>query len=93
MPEATLPPKVARYSQSPLFEAHSVPEKLTKEHSTKAGVWGIIRVSKGTLRYVVPGEGGFSRLLDPEIQGVIAPQQVHFVELLGPVAFRVEFYR
>jgi hypothetical protein len=49
-------------------------------------------LSAGTLLYRIVGTGE-ERVLDPETPGVIEPQVLHEVAVLGPVRFRVEFFR
>lgn len=38
------------YRSTPVFDENTLPGGLRKEHRTKAGVWGIIRVLEGRLR-------------------------------------------
>jgi tellurite resistance-related uncharacterized protein len=84
-----LPPDLVKYNQVPkdgVFTAKIVPKGLLKEHSTKAGTWGVIKVTKGRLGYrIVTDEEPI--ILDPEKSGVIKPQILHGVE------FVVEFHR
>jgi len=93
MAHASLPPDVRKYSETPLFSEKTVPEKLTSRHNTKPGVWGRICVLAGELRYVIADEQGSAQVIRPGEFGIIQPDQEHFVELHGPVEFRVEFYR
>ena len=39
------------YKSTPVFDENTLPAGLRKEHRTKAGVWGVIRVLEGRLRY------------------------------------------
>lgn len=53
-----LPSNVVKYSQVPkqagkVFTADTIPKGLLKQHSTKDGTWGVIRVFKGELGYVL----------------------------------------
>jgi tellurite resistance-related uncharacterized protein len=87
-----LPAGVTRYKETQVYDGETMPAGLRRRHSTKAGVWGLIRVLEGRLLYRVldpPSE----MLLDPEHPGLAAPQQPHEVEPLGPVRFRIAFYR
>ena len=82
-----LPP----YQCTPVFDENTLPAGLRKEHRTKPGAWGIIRVLEGRLRYQVLDP--FSEtILDPEHPGLVLPEQAHFVEPLGPIRMQVEFY-
>ena len=91
----TIPPEARAYKRTPTFTETSTPEALRKAHSTKAGVWGKLRVTEGRLLYVVddPAPGAETVALSPDTgPGIILPQQKHHVEIDGPVAFHVEFY-
>jgi tellurite resistance-related uncharacterized protein len=73
------------------FTAATVPPALTRDHATKAGVWGVLRVTRGRVAY---------RLADPDqtievIAGgsiVIEPEARHAVALSEDAAFFVEFH-
>ncbi|SNS81021.1 Uncharacterized protein, possibly involved in tellurite resistance [Sphingomonas laterariae] len=79
------------YRSTPLFDETSLPAALRARHSTKAGVWGVIRVLEGELRltYLDPPS---ERILDPRAPGLILPEQPHQVEPMGPLKMRVDFY-
>jgi tellurite resistance-related uncharacterized protein len=79
------------YRTTPLFDETTLPQALRREHSTKAGVWGIIRVLEGRLRLDF-ADGTASQVLTPAQPGFIAPQQLHQVEPLEPMRMQVEFY-
>lgn len=82
---------VAPYRSTPVFDETTLPQGLRNEHSTKAGVWGVIRVLEGELLYTIldPRQ---ELVLTPEAFGFVAPQQKHFVTPRGPVRFQVDFY-
>ena len=100
-----LPSEVVQYSQVPkkedpgVFTATSIPKGLLKNHSTKAGTWGVIRVRQGQLNYVITAaddqekeEAAF--VLDVAAPGIIEPLVLHQVApLTDDVEFVVEFYR
>lgn len=96
-PEAAvqLPPEVEPYKQTPSFTEVTVPAGLLNEHSTKAGVWGLIRVEQGQLRYSVtdPRRVPTERILTAENSGVVEPTILHRVEPIGAVRFHVQFLR
>lgn len=81
----------APYRVTPVFDENSLPAALRRNHSTKAGVWGVIRVLKGRLMLRC-ADGSADQLLEPGRPGRIAPQQVHHVEPLGPMRMHVEFF-
>jgi tellurite resistance-related uncharacterized protein len=79
------------YKQTSVFDENTLPAALRQEHRTKPGVWGIIRVLDGRLRY---------RVLDPASEvilergrpGLVRPDEPHLVEPVGPMRMQVEFY-
>jgi tellurite resistance-related uncharacterized protein len=82
---------VAPYRSTPVFDELSLPAALRQEHRTKAGVWGVIRVLEGRLKYSV-ADGSAETILTPERPGLVLPEQTHRVEPLGKVRVRVDFY-
>ena len=74
-----------------MFDAATLPAALRREHCTKAGVWGLVRVLEGRLRLTY-GDGTAERILDPDAPGLLLPEQPHFVEPLGAMKMQVEFY-
>lgn len=87
----TLPSDAVLYKRTPLFTVETLPEGLRSDHRTKAGVWGMIRVERGTLDYTI--ENSESHRLTPNFPGVIEPQVTHCVEPEADTAFFIEFYR
>jgi tellurite resistance-related uncharacterized protein len=97
-----LPDNVVKYSQvpaanrsTPYFTATTIPSGLLKDHSTKAGTWGVIRVTRGVLEYTIPAEPT-SRVFHIQAPdtGIIEPTVRHHVKALsGDLEFVVEFYR
>ncbi|HEU4650830.1 MAG TPA: DUF1971 domain-containing protein [Croceibacterium sp.] len=81
----------APYRSTPVFDHDTLPAALRARHSTKAGVWGVIRVLEGELRltYLEPES---SVVLTPARPGHVLPQQPHLVTPLGPVQLQVDFY-
>lgn len=79
------------YRSSPVFTAETLPSALQHEHRTKRGVWGVIRVLEGTLRYCKE-DGSEPQMLHPGLPGLVRPDEPHHVELVGPVSMRVDFY-
>lgn len=91
-----LPDGLKPYKRTATFTETTVPAGLLGNHSTKSGVWGLIHVEEGALRYVVtdPRRVSSERLLTPEGEpGIVEPAIVHRVEPVGPVRFHVEFLR
>lgn len=86
-----LPAGVTAYKRTPTFDQDSLPAGLRREHRTKAGVWALIHVVEGSLRYRIldpPGE----EILTAGTPGVVRPEQPHEVEPIGTMRMFVEFY-
>jgi tellurite resistance-related uncharacterized protein len=79
------------YRSTAIFDEETLPAALRREHRTKAGVWGIVRVLEGELRlsFVDPPR---ALLLSPGTPGLLLPEEPHFVEPVGKVRMQVEFY-
>jgi tellurite resistance-related uncharacterized protein len=78
------------YRTTPVFDQDSLPTALRREHRTKAGVWGIVRVLDGQLQ--LQRAGGSAETLDKATPGLIRPEEPHFVTPLGTMLMQVEFY-
>lgn len=79
------------YRSTPVFDEATLPAGLRREHRTKSGVWGVIRVLEGRLRYQVLDPAS-EAILDPTRPGLVLPDQPHLVEPLGAMRMQVEFY-
>lgn len=91
---AHLPEGLEPYKRTATFTETTVPAALLSDHSTKRGVWGLIHVEAGTLRYLVtdPRRAPTERILAPESEpGIVEPTILHRVEPIGAVQFHVEF--
>ena len=80
---------LAPYRITPVFDQHSLPAGLRREHRTKPGVWGVIRILEGRVRLV--RATGVS-VLTPEQPGLVEPEEPHWVEPIGPIRMQVEFF-
>jgi tellurite resistance-related uncharacterized protein len=80
------------YKVTPVFDESTLPAGLRGVHSTKEGVWGLVRLLEGRLRLFFP-ETGRDLVLTPDLPGLIEPCEPHFVEPLSPFRMQVEFYR
>jgi len=78
------------YRTTPIFDDTMLPAALRREHRTKAGVWGIVRLLEGELRLRFPD--GRDERLGPRRAGLIRPEETHWVEPVGPMRMQVEFY-
>ncbi len=87
-----IPSGLTAYKTTPVFTEETVPAGLTSEHRTKAGVWGVIHVLSGSLRFRAPDRQE-DKLLSPEVKGLVEPEVTHWVTPQGPVCFFIEFWR
>lgn len=81
----------APYRSTPIFDEKTLPTALRREHRTRAGVWGVIRVLDGRVKLVhldPPSE----TILTPQASGLVLPEQPHFVEPLGAARMQINFY-
>lgn len=81
----------APYRSTAVFTETTLPAALRTKHSTKAGVWGIVRVIEGRVKltYLDPPS---VITLDPHTAGLLLPEQPHFVTPVGAMKMRVDFY-
>lgn len=86
-----LPVGLVAYRCTPVFDQDTIPAGLRREHRTASGVWGLITVLEGRLRFrsLQPVA---ETVLTPGAPMAVAPQQRHEVAPDGPVRFYVEFY-
>ena len=79
------------YRSTPVFDEATLPAALRRAHRTKPGVWGVIRVLQGELKlcFTEPPE---TKRLRPGVDGVLEPDQSHFVETEGPMRMQIDFY-
>ncbi|WP_324698916.1 DUF1971 domain-containing protein [Novosphingobium sp. RL4] len=80
------------YKKTPIFDAETLPDAIRKAHSTKAGVWGLLRVLQGSVDLVFHSPHAV-REVTPNNPAQINPEDVHHVEVGGPMQMQVEFYR
>ena len=85
-----LPKNAVHYATS-RFTHETLPDKLRKDHSTKAGVWGLLVVQSGEL--LLRREDKEDFVITAGEAAVFAPQEVHSVEAMGNVEFEVRFHR
>jgi tellurite resistance-related uncharacterized protein len=81
---------VTPYKTTAIFDENTLPAALRREHRTKAGAWGIVRILNGELRLRFPD--GRDERLTVDRPGVIRPEESHWVELTGPMRMQVEFF-
>lgn len=79
------------YRSTPPFDEETLPAALCARHSTKAGVWGVIRVIEGQVRLTCLDPAS-DFILDADHPGIVLPEQPHFVTPLGRMKMQVDFY-
>ncbi|WP_421368066.1 DUF1971 domain-containing protein [Agrobacterium tumefaciens] len=78
------------YRTTTIFDRDTVPSALLSRHETKEGTWAIIRVVEGQI--ALNSDGASPSVLRRSCPGVVEPRQPHYLELLGPVRFQLEFF-
>jgi hemoglobin len=94
MPTTEILSGLEHYKRTPEFTVENVPKALLSTHITKVGVWGLIRVLSGRLRYHIDAEPFATIDVPAGGATLIKPETPHHVELLErSTVFVVEFYR
>jgi tellurite methyltransferase len=88
-----MPSGYAAYKRTAELDESSIPAGLTRDHTTKPGVWAVIHVLAGRLHYIVESPLARDEILEPGRDGVVVPEVPHRVAALGAVRFFVEFHR
>ncbi|QGN55512.1 DUF1971 domain-containing protein [Novosphingobium sp. Gsoil 351] len=86
-----LSPSPEPYRTTPIFDEVTLPAALRREHRTKPGVWGVVRIFEGQLKLSVI-EPPQELMLSPGSPGLLLPDQPHLVEPIGSMRMQVEFY-
>lgn len=79
------------YRSTPVFDETTLPVGLRREHRTKAGTWGVIRVMEGRLALRLLDRHS-ETILMPGCPGLILPGQPHSVAPLGRMRMQIDFY-
>lgn len=91
---AAIPQGLTCYKRTAEFTRANVPAALLRRHNTKPGVWGLLRVLRGRVRYCIDDPDNQSTVVTQPGTAVIEPEVPHHVELVDEdSAFLVEFYR
>jgi tellurite resistance-related uncharacterized protein len=86
------PSSAVPYKRTAVFDENTLPAALRREHRTKPGVWGVIRVLDGRLRYQVLDPPS-DVILERGHAGLVRPDEPHLVKPIGPMRMQVEFYK
>jgi len=79
------------YRSTPIFDEVTLPKALRRDHRTKVGTWGLIRVLRGTLKLAIL-EPPREILVTRGAPAVILPEQTLFVEPMGPMEMQIDFF-
>ena len=90
---SAMPEGLQKYSETAVFTEDTIPQKLRASHTTKAGVWAKINILEGTLEYRALDGDPQTIVLSSATPGIVAPLRPHCITPIGPVRFKVEFYR
>lgn len=85
------PSTLVAYKRTDTFTQDTIPAGLRRAHTTKAGVWALIRVLEGELQFAIEGE--IPEILSKSNPGLVEPEIPHHVDPIGPVKFYIEFFR
>lgn len=87
-----IPEDYVAYRRTPTFTSETTPIGLRQHHSTKSGVWGVINVLEGQLRYRIHEPYHCEVVLDQHTKGIVLPEVKHEVEPQENAEFYVEFW-
>ena len=87
-----LPGGLVQTKQTPEFTSANFPEALGRDHSTKAGVWGVLNVTAGAVIFRDKALREMREVKAGETQ-VILPESVHSAEPTYDARFYVQFFR
>lgn len=93
MQHGHLPTGLALVRATEELTAESVPAGLLRAHRLAPGVWGLLRVTAGSLVFVWEDRPGDPVVLVEGDATVIPPEVPHRVEPGAGVRFVVEFHR
>ena len=88
-----LPEGFIEYKRTATFTEETLPAGLRSRHTTKPGIWALIHVERGRLRYRIHEPFHEEQILEPGTAGVVLPDVPHEVEPLGPVRVAVAFHQ
>jgi tellurite methyltransferase len=87
-----IPDGYVPYRRTTTFMSDAIPAGLQSKHSLKAGVWGIIHVLAGRLRYCIHEPLNRETILESGSTAVIIPEVEHEVHPLNGAEFFIEFW-
>ena len=88
-----IPDNFTAYKQTPIFNQQTIPDGLKANHSTKTGIWGIIRVFQGKLIYRIAEPFNSEEIIQTNQTGIVIPEVSHSVTPFANTQFLVEFWQ
>ncbi|MDZ3830482.1 MAG: DUF1971 domain-containing protein [Sphingopyxis sp.] len=86
-----LPSSACIYRTIGPFSADSIPAGLLRRHDIKPGVWGLLSVTAGSVRFCWDdAEGGMRQLVVGDVM-LVPPQVPHHLERTGAVTISIAF--
>ena len=89
--DALLPPGLVPCGSTRTFTRETLPAGLLRDHSLRAGRWGLLQLLEGTVTFV-DQERELEIELSAPATHLIAPQALHHLKVAGPFACRIEFF-
>lgn len=89
----TLPAGLSAYRVVGPFDSESLPEGLLREHRLKEGVWGLLHLLEGNVRFVWDDAGGGEVVLAAPTEMVVPPTVPHHLEHDGDFRLTITFHR
>lgn len=86
-----LPGGARPYRRIGPFAADAIPAGLLRCHDLKPGVWGLLSVEAGAIRFCWDDAAGGSRRLAAGDTMLIPPAVPHHLERQGPVTIAIAF--
>ena len=81
------------YKKTAEFTERSMPTGLSGQHATRPGIWGVITVVQGTLRYLIEPPYTCEQLVRAGQTAIVVPEMRHRIAPEEEVRFYVEYYR
>ncbi|MCI4666180.1 MAG: DUF1971 domain-containing protein [Neomegalonema sp.] len=88
-----LPASVAPYAQIGPYTCDTAPGKLLAEHSLKAGVYGVIAVRQGVVRYFLGEATQLEAAVSAGGSFIILPTEAHYIRPSPDAVFTITLLR
>ena len=90
--EPYLPADAESYRALGPFTLETIPKGLWREHNLKEGVWAVLSVQQGQIRFCWDDEQGGAHLLGQGMRFLIPPTIPHHLEQMEPVIISLTFW-